>query len=70
MTAYDLSSMIARNNVGEQQAIEGYMQLLAVPGIPQELADDIREIISDELNHTEKLNSWMIKLSGIVPAKT
>jgi len=70
MNNYALASIVAMNNKGEQEAIEGYMQILAMPGLPQKLYDDIREIISDEMNHTEKLNHWATMLSGIMPAKT
>ena len=67
---YDLASIIARNNMGEQEAIEGYMQVLATPGLPKELYDDIKEIISDEMNHSEKLSKWTVELSGIKPNET
>jgi len=68
MTNFDFASIIARNNAGEQEAIEGYMQVLATPGLPPKLYEDIKEIISDEMNHSEKLSYWATQLSGIKPA--
>jgi rubrerythrin len=70
MRKFELSALIAKNNIGEQDAIEGYMYLLAIPGYPEEFYADIREIISDEMNHTRKLNDWATKLSGIEPSET
>lgn len=65
-----IAAEVAKNNAGEQEAIEGYLRLLGIQGIPPELADDIREIISDEMNHGEKLSAWTTKLTGIRPAET
>jgi len=64
-----IAAELAKNNAGEQLAIEEYLRFLNIQGVPKELADDIREIISDEMNHSEKLSRWMVKLSGIQPAK-
>ena len=69
MTNYDLASILAKNNVGEQEAIEGYLQLLTIPHLPKELADDIREIIADEMNHSMLLSKWMTNLTNIQMAK-
>ncbi|MCL2570742.1 MAG: ferritin-like domain-containing protein [Firmicutes bacterium] len=60
---------MAKNNASEQEAIEGYTMVLNTPGYPQELYTDIREIISDEMNHSQKLSHWVTKLTGIQPAK-
>ena len=65
-----LASLLSKNNAGEQSAIEDYAQVLATPGFPPELYDDIREIISDEMNHSEKLTHWFTVLTGIVAAET
>ena len=62
---------IAKNNKGEQEAIAGYFQLLDEikrAQLPAELISQVEEIISDELNHSEKLTEWAEKLSGIKPA--
>jgi len=64
-----LASLISKNNAGEQAAIEDYAQVLATPGFPPELYADIREIISDEMNHSQKLTHWFTYLTGIVAAK-
>ena len=64
-----IAAEVAKNAAGEYQAIEDYMRLLNIQGLPKELADDVREIISDEMNHGEKLARWIVKLSGIQPAK-
>ena len=61
---------IAKNNAGEQAAISEYFRLISdVPGLPMKFYDDIREIVSDEMNHSKKLSYWATQLSGIHPAK-
>ena len=70
MNKNELAAVVAKNNAGEQEAIEGYYQLLALPGLPHELYADIQEIISDEMNHSEMLSKWATKLTGIVPNET
>ena len=70
MNKNELSMWLAKNNAGEQEAIQGYFQLLTLPGLPHELYADIQEIISDEMNHSEKLSEWATKLSGVKPAVT
>ena len=70
MNSNELAMWLAKNNKGEQEAIEGYFQLLTLPGLPNELYADIQEIISDEMNHSEKLSMWATKLTGIEPAIT
>ena len=65
----NLASLVAKNNAGEQVAIQEYFELLTIPNLPKELIDDIHEIISDEMNHSEKLSKWAIKLGGVHPAK-
>lgn len=66
----DIASLLAKNNAGEQEAIEGYYRLMTFPGLPQELYNDIQEIISDEMNHSEKLAHWVTRLTGVMPAET
>ena len=63
-----LAALLAKNNAGEQEAIDGYAQILGTPGYPAELYADIREIISDEMNHSEKLSKWFTRLTGVHPA--
>ena len=67
MNKHDLASLLAKNNAGEQIAIQEYFQLLTFPGMPHELYTDIQEIISDEMNHSEKLSKWTTKISGVKP---
>ena len=63
-----IAAEIAKNNAGEQQAIDEYLRFLNIQGVPKELAADIREIISDEMHHGKVLSEWTTKLSGIQPA--
>ena len=65
----NLASIIAKNNAGEQQAIQEYLELLTIPNLPKELIDDIHEIISDEMHHGLVLSKWTQQLSGVMPAK-
>jgi len=67
-----IASQIAKNNADEQSAIEFYFKLLqdtAGMGLPKKFTDDIHEIISDEMNHSQKLSHWVIQLTGVQPAK-
>jgi rubrerythrin len=65
-----ISSFIAKNNADEQTAIQGYFELLTqAQGMPQKFYADISEIISDEMNHSQKLSYWVTHLTGITPAK-
>ena len=64
-----IAAELAMNNADEQKAIEGYFRLLNITSLPEELVDDIHEIISDEMNHSEKLSHWVQKLTGVLPAK-
>jgi len=71
MDINQIASIIARNNAGEQEAIEGYFEMLTqAKGLPQKFYDDIHEIISDEMNHSEKLSHWVTQLTGVKPART
>lgn len=75
----DLLSLIEKNNKDERKAIGNYFLLLnelkyiGVSGeqeiIVNEIIKKIEEIISDELEHSESLNNFVIRLSGIQPAK-
>ena len=70
MDINQIASEIAKNNAGEQEAIEGYYKLIAdTRGLPQRFVDDIHEIISDEMNHSKKLSHWVTHLTGVQPAK-
>jgi len=64
----ELAAEIAKNNAGEQTAISDYFRLISLPGLPQKFYDDIHEIISDEMNHSEKLSYWVTHLTGVKPA--
>lgn len=61
-----IASQIALNNKSEWDAIEGYQKL--IPFLKKkgdtEAVDQIREIISDELNHAEVLREMMRKYDG------
>lgn len=77
MELEDMLADIAKSNADEQDAIEGYFKLLrtidytmvgANESAFYEMISDIKEIISDEMNHTEKLSKWMTYFSGIEAA--
>jgi len=72
-----LMAEISKNASDEFGAIAGYSKLLdmienGVTGVDKtvldDIAGDIREIISDELNHAGKEKEMFIKLSDITPA--
>ena len=65
----NLAALLSKNNVGEQEAIEGYYLALTCSNLPAALVADLREIISDEMNHSAKLSAWATKLTEIYPAK-
>lgn len=75
----DLLSLLAKNGKGEQNAIKDYFDLLDICKnliLPDEYKDmisglesQIREFISDELQHSQKINEYIILISGIAPAK-
>lgn len=65
-----IAAEVAKNNAAEQEAIEGYYRLINTQGLPKEFINDIREIISDEMNHSEILSKWVTKLTGVLPAKS
>jgi len=69
LTINDIAAVLAENNKGEQEAIEGYYKLLTLPNLCAELYNDILEIISDEMNHSKKLSNWVTRLTGVEPAK-
>lgn len=78
MELEDMLADIAKNNADEQDAIEGYFKLLRTidytmvgeneSALLYKMISDIKEIISDEMNHTEKLSKWMSYFSGIEAA--
>ena len=73
MSLDEFASIIAKNNTGEQMAIEGYYMLLDEAkknGLPPEFISQISEIISDEMNHAEVLSKWVTYLTKIKPNKT
>jgi len=72
MTLEQAIAEISKNAAGEWQAIEEYLNLISdlrKIHAPKQLIDDIEEIISDELNHGQKLFHWVVKLSNIQPAE-
>lgn len=65
-----ISELIAENNRDEQTAIANYETLilrLNEVGADAEDIDHIREIISDEKNHSEVLNEILLKYDEITP---
>lgn len=65
-----IAALLSKNNKGEQDAIEGYHALLSVIGDSDaEAVSIINEIISDEKNHSEKLNALTEKYDNIEPNK-
>ena len=64
-----IASEIALNIKGEWDAIEGYQKL--IPWLEEwgskEDVDQVKEIISDELNHAEVLREMMAKYDGNIP---
>lgn len=66
------ASIFAEQNVDEQKAIQHYNEAIAKldPVKDKKAIDVINEIISDELNHTERLNELIIEYGGVVPAKS
>ena len=65
-----IAALLSKNNKGEQDAIEGYHALLSVIGDSDaEAVSVINEIISDEKNHSEKLNALTEKYDNIEPNK-
>jgi len=70
---FDLAGVIAHNNQDEWSAIEGYYELLDILteiGADQADIDQIKEIISDEKNHSHTLTKMALKYdSNIVEAE-
>lgn len=61
-----IASQIALNNKSEWDAIEGYQKLIPflMKRGDMESVEQVREIISDELNHAELLRAMMKKYDG------
>ena len=74
MKSYTVASEVERNNASECTAIEGYYKLLVMarnllsPNEYESFQEDIAEIISDEMNHREKLAYWSTVFSEIEAA--
>jgi len=70
-----LAKLLTDNNREEQSAIAGYLSLLdtinsggIVAGFNyKEVVNVIKEIVADEMNHTQKLSQLISQLSGIAP---
>lgn len=69
LTSSVIASQISLNTKGEWDAIEGYDKLLSLleEVNDQESIEHIREIISDEKNHTEVLKEILLKYDGNIP---
>ena len=63
---FTTASQISLNLKGEWDAIEGYQKLIPFFEMHQDYdaIDDIREIISDELNHAERLREILRRYDG------
>ncbi len=68
-TNYQIAQAIAANNQDEQSAIAGYYDLLDIITDPKD-QDIIKEIISDEKNHSHLLTNLVLKYdSNIIEAE-
>jgi rubrerythrin len=68
-TNYKVAAAIAANNEDEQEAIKGYYELLELVTDSGDQAI-IKEIISDEKNHSDLLTKLVLKYdSGIIEAE-
>lgn len=67
--SYTVASQIALNLKGEWDAIEGYQKLIPFFKLhkDKEAEDEIREIISDELNHAKVLQKIMRRYDENIP---
>lgn len=72
----ELAKAMEYNEKGEAQAIYDYTELLKQieqtkldDMSKKEVRDVINELISDELNHQQKLQQLFVKLTGIKPNK-
>lgn len=71
---YEISALIQRNNEDEAVAIKGYTELLDLVfksdltnENKEQIFASIKEIISDELNHQQKLQQLYSLLTGVEP---
>jgi len=76
-----MARLMALNNKAEQDAIHEYTETLSALDAVKEnykgaervlvqgIINSIKEIISDELNHAQKLTNYYKLLTGITPAK-
>lgn len=66
---FTTASQISLNLKGEWDAIEGYQKLIPFFELhdDSESIEQIREIISDELNHAEVLRDIMKRYDGNIP---
>jgi|LSQX01.1.fsa_nt_gb rubrerythrin len=64
---FSIAAAIAANNEDEQEAIKGYYQLLELITDPADQAV-IKEIISDEKNHSQLLNDMVLKYDTNIAA--
>lgn len=63
-----ICTIIQANIQDEADAARKYFQLLEYLTDENDI-DTVKEIISDELNHAEKLREMVLSYSGIEPAK-
>lgn len=76
LTPQQVVKLLTENSRQTQDSIGGYLGLLekisgsGLTGSHQfkEVTEIVQKIISDEMNHAQKLANLIIKLSGIQPA--
>jgi rubrerythrin len=64
---YAIAKLVAANAQDENEAIEGYLNLLEVLEDSSDIAQ-IEEIVSDEKEHAERLADMMKKYDGGIEA--
>jgi len=64
---FSIAAAIAANNEDEHEAIKGYYELLELISDPAD-QDVIKEIISDEKNHAERLSNLALKYDSNIAA--
>ena len=71
MNKYEAAAWVASQMVGECDAIKSYEMFLSKAErteYPEAILSVVREIISDEKNHLEKLKELLLKFDGIQAA--
>lgn len=66
---FTIASQIALNLQGEWDAVDGYMKLIPFLEMYNDIEsiNQIREIVSDEKNHAERLRGILLKYDNGIP---